>query len=211
MDRKVLRRPALLRCSVCGVTAAFSARAHHQSRGTYSVIGCRAWRERDLRLEVVTRQSILTSVCGVSRSRRGRRHRIATQLAEPSWGGMCCAVHPDDARYRGLVGQFCPWCMSIGAWPVIATGRIDPNSGRALKFDARHAPLDYELSGSTTLARRDPRSARGMTPDTGKYAGMERFARADALAEGLADAQGCTERVRTLPRDVGHCDAAPRH
>jgi valyl-tRNA synthetase len=120
---------------------------------------------------------------------------------------VAVAVHPDDARYRGLVGQFVLVPIANRRVPVIADRRIDPQFGTgALKVTPGHAPLDYEIGRDhqlPTIVTLDPQGR--MTPDTGKYAGMDRFAAREAVAADLK-LLGLVERVEPYRTSVGHCD-----
>ena len=132
---------------------------------------------------------------------------IATQRPETILADVAVAVHPDDARYRGLVGQFVLVPIANRRVPVIADRRIDPQFGTgALKVTPGHAPLDYEIGQEhhlPTIVTLDPQGR--MTPDTGKYAGMDRVAAREAVAAEL-QTLGLLERVEPYRTSVGHCD-----
>ncbi len=66
------------------------------------------------------------------------------------------AVHPDDERYRDLVGAAAS-CRSSGArLPIIADEYVDPEFGTgALKITPGHDPNDFEI-GRGTASRRSP-------------------------------------------------------
>ncbi len=132
---------------------------------------------------------------------------IATQRPETILADVAVAVHPDDARYRDLVGTHVMVPIVNRRVPVIADRRVDPQFGTgALKITPGHDLLDYEIGGEhklPTLVMLDPKGR--MTPDTGKYAGMDRFAARTAVAADL-QALGVLERVEPYRTSVGHCD-----
>ena len=67
--------------------------------------------------------------------------RPATILAD-----VAVAVHPDDERYRALIGKevFVPYVER--AVPVLADARVDPGFGTgALKVTPGHDPTDFEI------------------------------------------------------------------
>lgn len=132
---------------------------------------------------------------------------IATQRPETILADVAVAVHPEDDRYRGLVGGQVIVPIVDRRVPVIADRRVDPQFGTgALKVTPGHDPLDNEIGKDHALPVRVVLDPRGrMTPDTGRYAGMDRF---DARAAIVADlqAQGLVERVEPYRTSVGHCD-----
>src|SRR5205814_7482033 len=61
-------------------------------------------------------------------------------------GDVAVAVHPDDDRYRSLVGRevVVPWVER--RVPVIADERVEREFGTgALKVTPAHDPMDYEI------------------------------------------------------------------
>lgn len=132
---------------------------------------------------------------------------IATQRPETILADVAVAVHPDDERYRRLVGTQVVVPIVNRRVPVIADRRVDPQFGTgALKITPGHDPLDYEIGAEhalPTLVVLDPKGR--MTADTGTYAGMDRFAAREAVAAAL-QATGLIERVEPYRTSVGHCD-----
>ena len=56
------------------------------------------------------------------------------------------AVHPDDDRYRELVGGFCTLPLVGRRLPIIADEHVDPEFGTgALKITPGHDPNDFEI------------------------------------------------------------------
>ena len=71
---------------------------------------------------------------------------VATVRAETIFGDVAVAVHPDDERYRSLVGRevFVP--LTDRKVPIITDAAIDPEFGAgALKVTPRHDEVDYEV------------------------------------------------------------------
>ncbi|HXF99062.1 MAG TPA: valine--tRNA ligase [Gaiellaceae bacterium] len=67
--------------------------------------------------------------------------RPATILAD-----VAVAVHPDDERYRGLVGRRAVVPFVEREVPVVADERVDPAFGTgALKVTPGHDPVDFEI------------------------------------------------------------------
>jgi len=132
---------------------------------------------------------------------------IATQRPETILGDVAVAVHPDDERYRGLVGAHVRVPIVNRDVPVIADPRVDPQFGTgALKITPGHDLLDYEIGADHKLPIVVVLDLQGrMTPDTGKYAGMDRLAARDAVAADL-QAMGVVERREPYRTSVGTCD-----
>src|SRR5438034_251518 len=102
---------------------------------------------------------------------------IATQRPETIMADVAVGVHPDDDRYRRLVGTHVLVPIVNRRVPVIADARVDPQFGTgALKITPGHALVDHEIGadhGLPVLVVLDPKGR--MTLETGKYAGMDRF------------------------------------
>src|SRR5437667_8087879 len=112
---------------------------------------------------------------------------IATQRPETIMADVAVGVHPDDDRYRGLVGTHVLVPIVNRRVPVIADARVDPQFGTgALKITPGHALVDNEIGadhGLPVLVVLDPKGR--MTPETGKYAGMDRFEARKMVGEDL--------------------------
>jgi valyl-tRNA synthetase len=80
---------------------------------------------------------------------------VATVRPETIFGDVAVAVHPDDVRYRDLVGREVLVPLVDRPIPVIADPAVDPTFGAgALKITPRHDPADLEIG------RRHPELAR---------------------------------------------------
>jgi len=132
---------------------------------------------------------------------------IATQRPETIVADVAVAVHPDDDRYRALVGRQVIVPLVNRPVPVIADRRVDPVFGTgALKITPGHDPLDNEIGadhGLPTLVVLDELGR--MTPETGRYAGMDRFDARKAAAEELA-ALGLIVREEPYVTSIGRCE-----
>ncbi len=118
---------------------------------------------------------------------------VATTRPETLLGDVCIAVHPEDARYRELVGQTVELPLTGRRIPVIADDYVDPEFGTGcVKITPAHDFNDWEVG-----ARHDFQPINIFTPTAtineqapGRYRGLDRFeAReriiADLKAEGL--------------------------
>src|SRR5512139_3885573 len=130
---------------------------------------------------------------------------VATTRPETILGDTAVAVHPDDERYRHLIGATCLVPILKRPIPVIHDTYVDMEFGTgALKITPGHDPNDFEIGqrhGLQIISMLD-KDAK-VSAAGGPYAGMDRFeARkklwADMEAAGLTIK---TEAYRTqVPR-----------
>ena len=131
---------------------------------------------------------------------------IATTRPETILGDTAVAVHPEDKRYKALVGKQLKLPLVGRVIPIIADEYVDPAFGTgAVKVTPAHDPNDFEMGARHDLAQIVVIGPDGhMLPDTGKYAGMDRYACRKALVADL-DAQGFLVKVEDHQHAVGHC------
>jgi len=142
------------------------------------------------------------------KGKRGRFVTVATTRPETMLGDTAVAVHPDDARYKDLVGQTVVLPLLEREIPVIADGKlVDPTFGSGcVKVTPAHDPNDYE-----TGLRHGLEMINILTPDGhinengGPYAGMDRYEAREKVVADL-EAQGLLEKVEDYETDVGHSD-----
>ncbi len=112
---------------------------------------------------------------------------IATTRPETLLGDVAVAVHPDDARYRHLVGRHVRLPIAERTIPVIADNYVDPQFGTGVvKITPAHDFNDYVVGQRHHLA-----PINIFTPDAkinefgpDEYQGLDRYeARAKILAE----------------------------
>ena len=71
---------------------------------------------------------------------------VATVRPETMLADTAVAVHPDDERYRHLVGGYCTLPLVGRRLPIIADEHVDPEFGTgALKITPGHDPNDFEI------------------------------------------------------------------
>ena len=125
--------------------------------------------------------------------RDGGHVPVATTRPETILGDTAVAVHPDDDRYRHLVGRTALVPMLNREIPVIADAQVERDKGSgALKVTPGHDPNDFDIGERHGLPvlnvmNRDA----SMNENAGPYAGLDRFACrermwADMEAAGLA-------------------------
>ena len=132
---------------------------------------------------------------------------VATTRPETMLGDTAVAVHPDDERYRNMVGREVVLPLVGRTIPVVADDAVDPEFGSgAVKVTPAHDPLDFEIGQRHRLPTIDV-----MTPEArislaapDRFQGLDRYeARRQVVAE--LEALGLVERVEDHRHAVGHC------
>jgi valyl-tRNA synthetase len=132
---------------------------------------------------------------------------VATTRPETMLGDTGVAVHPEDERYRHLVGRELLLPVVDRRVPIVADDAVDPAFGSgAVKVTPAHDPADFEIGRRHGLPSIDV-----MTPDArislaapDRFQGLDRFeARTRVVAE--FEAAGLLERVEPHRHAVGHC------
>ncbi len=131
---------------------------------------------------------------------------VATTRPETMLGDTGVAVHPDDDRYRHLVGRHVRLPLMDRIIPVVADEAVDPDFGTgAVKVTPAHDPLDFEIGLRAGL---EPIRVIGedgrMTAAAGEFSGLDRVEARQRVVESLRSL-GCLERVAPHRHTVGHC------
>ena len=131
---------------------------------------------------------------------------VATTRPETMLGDTAVAVHPDDARYRPLVGREVILPIMGRRIPIVADTAIDPQFGTgALKVTPGHDPTDFEIGQRHNLPIVTVIGPDGnMTSEAGQYAGHERFKAREGIIKQLQD-EGLLEKTEPYHHSVGHC------
>ena len=131
---------------------------------------------------------------------------VATTRPETMLGDTAVAVHPDDERYRHLVGKTLQLPVLGREVPVIADAFVDREFGTgAVKVTPAHDPNDFEIGQRHDLPRIAVIDEDGrMTDEAGPHVGEDRFAARSALVDRL-EADGALVAVEDHTHAVGHC------
>ena len=130
---------------------------------------------------------------------------VATTRPETILGDTAVAVHPDDERYRHLIGATCLVPILKRPIPVIHDTYVDREFGTgALKITPGHDPNDFAIGQRHGLEIVNVLTTDAqMNANAGPYAGLDRFECRKRLWEDMA-AAGLTiktEKYRTqVPR-----------
>ena len=131
---------------------------------------------------------------------------VSTTRPETILGDTALAVHPDDERYKHLIGRTAIVPMLGREIPIIADSYVEMEFGTgALKVTPGHDPNDYEIGKRHNLPMINVMTITGnMNENAGSYAGLDRF---DARKTLWADMQaaGLTVKVEDRLHQVGHC------
>jgi len=122
---------------------------------------------------------------------------VATTRPETMLGDTAVAVHPDDERYRHLIGRYVRLPLAARDIPVIGDSYVDPAFGSGcVKITPAHDFNDYEIG-----QRHGLEIINIMTPDASlndnvppPYRGLDRTAARVKIVADL-EAQGLVDRV----------------
>jgi valyl-tRNA synthetase len=122
---------------------------------------------------------------------------VATTRPETLLGDVAVAVHPDDERYRHLVGRNVLLPLAARTIPMIADFYVDPNFGSGcVKITPAHDFNDYEIGQRHALPLINIFTEHAALNDSvpERFRGLDRFeARARVVAE--LEAAGLVKRV----------------
>lgn len=131
---------------------------------------------------------------------------VATTRPETMLGDTAVAVHPEDERYRHLIGKKIMLPLMDRLIPIIADEYVDKDFGTgAVKVTPAHDPNDFEMGLRHSLEQINvmDRQAR-MNENAGNYQGMERYEARERIVQDL-QALGLLEKVEEHENAVGQC------
>lgn len=133
---------------------------------------------------------------------------VATTRLETMLGDTAIAVHPDDDRYRDLVGKTLPHPFLDRDIVVVADAHVDPEFGTgAVKVTPAHDPNDFEIGLRHQLPMPTMLDTKGRIADTGtRFDGMDRFEARVAVREALAAEGRIVAEKRPYLHSVGHSE-----
>ena len=131
---------------------------------------------------------------------------VATTRPETMFGDTGVAVHPDDERYKDLVGKNVILPVVNRVIPLFADEYVDSAFGTgAVKVTPAHDPNDYEMGLRHNLEQVKVLSNTGkMLEGAGKYEGMDRYECRKALVKELEEI-GALVSIEDHEHAVGHC------
>ncbi len=138
----------------------------------------------------------------------GRFIVVATTRPETMLGDTAVAVHPDDERYRDLVGK-CAILPLVGRRiPIVADDYADPKTGSgAVKITPAHDFNDFEVGRRHNLEMINILDATAHLTDAvpAPYRGLDRFEARKRVVAAI-EALGLLEKIEPHTHKVPHGD-----
>ncbi len=133
---------------------------------------------------------------------------VATTRLETMLGDTAIAVHPDDERYRALVGKTLAHPFLDREIVIVADSHVDPEFGTgAVKVTPAHDPNDFEIGLRHNLPMPSILDTVGAITGTGtRFDGMDRFEARAAVREALAAEGRIVAEKRPYLHSVGHSE-----
>jgi valyl-tRNA synthetase len=131
---------------------------------------------------------------------------VATTRPETIFGDVAIAVHPDDERYKALIGTNVLLPLTDREIPVIADEYVDPAFGTgALKVTPAHDPNDFEVGERHNLPQLQVIDFDGTMINTpAQFAGLN-FEEARKKVLAALEAQEFRRGEEPIEHAVGHC------
>ncbi|MDZ4865919.1 MAG: valine--tRNA ligase [Alphaproteobacteria bacterium] len=131
---------------------------------------------------------------------------VATTRPETMLGDTAVAVHPDDERYKALVGKKVRLPLSERLIPIVADEYADPEKGSgAVKITPAHDFNDYEVGRRHKFEPLNILTLDGKINDkaAAPYRGLDRFEARKRVVADL-EAMGLLEKVEPVTHAVPH-------
>jgi len=133
---------------------------------------------------------------------------VATVRPETMLADTGVAVHPQDDRYRKLIGRQAILPLVGRRLPIVADEAVRPEFGTgALKITPGHDPVDWEIGrrhGLPVINGMNPNGTMNV-PDLPAYDGLPALAVRELVVHDL-EAGGYLVRTEPYLHEVGHCD-----
>ena len=132
---------------------------------------------------------------------------VATTRAETMLGDGAVAVHPDDVRYKDLIGKQVLLPLANRYIPIIADELVEMDFGTgAVKVTAAHDPNDFEMAMRHNVPFVVIMNEHGVMDGSGtRFDGMDRFDARKAVVEALRAEGRIVDEKRPYIHAVGHC------
>ncbi|MFB9581896.1 valine--tRNA ligase [Streptomyces goshikiensis] len=131
---------------------------------------------------------------------------VATTRAETMLGDTAIAVHPDDERYKHLVGKLIKLPLTDRSIPVVADTHVDPEFGTGcVKVTPAHDPNDFAIGQRHGLPNMTIMDEHGVITVHGPFLGLDRFEARSAVVGALREQGRIVAEKRPYLHSVGHC------
>jgi valyl-tRNA synthetase len=132
---------------------------------------------------------------------------VATTRPETMLGDTAVAVHPEDERFKHLIGRSAIVPLVNREIPIIGDEMVDREFGTgAVKITPAHDPNDFEVGRRHKLAEIDVMTDDGkMNAAAGSYAGLGRFEARKKIVADLKE-MGLLEKIADHTHAIGICE-----
>ena len=133
---------------------------------------------------------------------------VATVRPETMLADTGVAVHPEDERYRQLVGRHAMLPLVGRRLPIVTDEAVRREFGTgALKITPGHDPVDWEIGQRHELPVINGMNPNGTmnVPELPQYDGLPALAAREVVVADL-EKGGCLVRTEPYVHEVGHCD-----
>ena len=137
----------------------------------------------------------------------GESLAVSTTRPETMFGDVAVFVHPDDDRFKHLIGKTVINPANHQPMPILADDYIDREFGTgAMKCTPAHDPNDFTLSEKHNLPKIVCMNPDGtMNELAGEYNGLDRFECRKLLTKRITD-EGNTVKIEKHIHQVGHSE-----
>ncbi|HOC01964.1 MAG: Valine--tRNA ligase [candidate division TA06 bacterium ADurb.Bin131] len=131
---------------------------------------------------------------------------VATTRPETMLGDTAVAVHPEDTRYKGLIGKMVNLPFVDRLIPIIADENVEREFGTgAVKVTPSHDPQDYNIARRHNLQFITVMDTTGkMNENAVDFAGLDRFSCREKILQQLQE-KNLVEKIEPYTHRVGHC------
>jgi len=133
---------------------------------------------------------------------------VATTRPETMFGDTAVAVHPEDPRFKHLIGKMVKLPLTDREIPIVGDQHADPTKGTGcVKITPGHDPNDFEVGRRCNLE-----IINMMNPDAtlndkcpAEFVGMDRFAARELCVKRMEEA-GLLEKIEDITHAVGYSE-----
>lgn len=132
---------------------------------------------------------------------------VATTRPETMFGDVAVAVHPEDERYKDIVGKLLSLPLTDKKIPIIADSFVDREFGTGMvKITPAHDPNDWECGRRNNLEAVNILNPDGTLNDNcpEKYRNIQAVEARELVVKDLEDG-GYIVKIEDHSHDVGHC------
>jgi valyl-tRNA synthetase len=131
---------------------------------------------------------------------------VATTRPETMLGDTAVAVHPEDDRYRHLIGKTAILPLLNREIPIIGDEYVKRDEGTGcLKVTPAHDPNDFAIGMRHNLPLVNILNPDGtLNDEAGPFKGLERLAARPRVVAAL-ESQGLVEKTEPYRHSVAHC------